>query len=257
MAIKRPPLSPTPPDAADAPPGADVRRLALSALPILVGLAAVGALAAFFAAKQAENEYTAAAYAIYYPIPVPEAPAPSDPSVPAASQYQGRALEVIAGRVTARVDEPGAGAVLDKVATDFDMQASLLTIEASDTDAEHAAELANEFAREYVRYWAASDRRRLEIARELVAGRLSGLTRAERHSRRGRRARQRLGEIERLFTRSSTGAAVAKRARVPEEPSSASPASRALAGGALGLLLGLAVVALLERRSLRRLAAGA
>ena len=227
----------------------DLRALARRRLPIVAVLVLVGAAAASLVGRATGHEYTATAWVIYHPIELAEAPPPIDPSIPAAERFQGRSLGVIAERTAERLPEAATGAeLLKRIATDYEVEASLLAVAATESDAEDAARLANAFSREYVSFWDASDRRRLRRARTIVRGRLQGMTARERRGRAGQRARRRLAEIERLFVRSPTGALFAKRARTPESPSTPSRGSRGVAGAALGLLLSLALVALLERR---------
>lgn len=215
----------------------------------MAAIVGVAAGAAFLVGTSADEEYRARAYAIYAPIPVEGSPPPYDPTIPAASQYQGHALGVVAAD-TARAIGGGLSRddVLDKVETDYDFEASLLAIDAVDGSPRRAARIANAFSQAYVRYWDGRDRDRLETALTSARGRLRGLTERERAGAPGRRIRERIGEIERHIEKPPGGAWIGRRADVPVSPSSPTPASRAAAGAGLGLLLAIGLVTLLERR---------
>ena len=213
------------------------------------------AAAAYGTGRAARVEYTATAYVIYNPETLREAPAPTDSSVAPGDRYQGAALDVVAARTARRL--PGAmdgTEVLGKVTTEYHVENSVLTIRATERRRRAAARLANAFAREYVEFWRASDIRRLHTALAIVEGRVKAMDAERRRTVAGRRARRRLARLRALVAHGPTWAVIGFLARVPKHPSSPSAASRAVAGAALGLLLGLALVALLERRLPRRAA---
>jgi uncharacterized protein involved in exopolysaccharide biosynthesis len=134
------------------------------------------------------------------------------------------------------------------VTTEYQAEPSVLSISATERHPRAAAKLADTFAREYLLFWRASDVRRLRMARALVEGRLSAMDTAGRRGPGGRLARRRLGELDGLLKLGMTSAGTNLPADVPRQPSSPSPGARAGAGALLGLLLGLALIAVLERR---------
>ena len=215
-------------------------------LPLLVAVTLAGAVAACAAGALAEKEYTATGYVFYRPLEVAEVPPVVDPSVPDRARYQGSSLEVIARRTSRRLPSAGdAQAVREAIATEYQAEPQQLTIRATARRAGLAARLANVFALEYARFWRASDARRLREAIAVVSGRLEDTDEADRRDREGRR---RLGELRGLQRHGPARATVISRAPVPGAPSSPSLGERATTGAALGLLVGLALAALLERR---------
>ena len=126
-------------------------------------------------------------------------------------------------------------------------QSDLVTVTATHRRPATAARIANAFAREYIRYRRQADRAQVEEALRLTQQQVRTLTERDRNTQRGRALRERVDQLQTLAALQTGNAEVAQEARVPSSPSSPRPIRDGIVGGAVGVLLGLALALLLHR----------
>jgi polysaccharide biosynthesis transport protein len=124
---------------------------------------------------------------------------------------------------------------------------SIVKISADDDNPERAAKIANVYAKTYADIDRADLQRRLKQARAVVARQLALLPPSQRSGPQGQALAERQTELALLSDTQAGRVDIVQAATPPEEPSSSSPLRNALLAGLLGLVLGLALVALREQ----------
>ncbi len=127
-------------------------------------------------------------------------------------------------------------------------ESDVISLEATTTDAERSAEIANGFAEAFVAFRQQADREKVEVARQRLEEQLAdqNLSSERRASLEGR-----ADELQTLADLQTGGVELVEPARVPGSPSSPKIARNALIGAFGGLLLGIALVLLLEQADRR------
>jgi succinoglycan biosynthesis transport protein ExoP len=137
--------------------------------------------------------------------------------------------------------------LLDRLTITREELTTIVRISADDDDPRRAAKIANVYAETYKDLDRADLQRRLKEAEAVVTRQLGALTNAQRNGPQGQALADRQTQL-RLLNETQTGRVeVVQAATPPGDPSSASPLRNALLAGLLGLVLGLALVALREQ----------
>jgi succinoglycan biosynthesis transport protein ExoP len=124
---------------------------------------------------------------------------------------------------------------------------TIVRISADDDKPARAAKIANVYAETYRDIDRADLQKRLKDAEGVVGRQLRLLTPAEQRGPSGQALADRQTELQ-LLSQTGTGRVdIVQAATPPKDPSSASPLRNALLAGLLGLVLGLALVALREQ----------
>jgi capsular exopolysaccharide synthesis family protein len=124
---------------------------------------------------------------------------------------------------------------------------SIVKINADDDKPSRAAKIANVYAQTYVDIDRADLQRRLTQALGVVNRQLSSLTPSQRRGPQGQALADRQTQLALLKDTGAGRVEVVQAATPPQDPSSTSPLRNALLAGLLGLVLGLALVALREQ----------
>jgi capsular exopolysaccharide synthesis family protein len=158
-------------------------------------------------------------------------------------------LEAMATLTADKLGKPGFGRkeVSEAVEVTPEGTSDVVTIKATDTDPEFAAQIANTFAREYVVFRREADRAKIRQAHELVERRLAAMTPEDRAGSAGQDLEDSARQLELLTALQTGNAEVVQRARPPETPSSPKPVRSAAIGLILGLLLAAAATLIREQ----------
>jgi polysaccharide biosynthesis transport protein len=171
----------------------------------------------------------------------------TDVLLASTSEVADRAAASLGGGLT-------GGAVRSHVTVASAGQSNVVNITATDSQPARAAELANAWARAFVSYRTATERTEIDQATHQLRAQLAGMTRAERNSFTGETLGQRLQDLGLLRTVNSGGAQIIQTASAPSSPSGPKTTRNTLLAAAVGLLLGVAVAILVDRRILLRAA---
>ena len=172
----------------------------------------------------------------------------TDPAREAATNVELVSLDEVALLTAKRLGRGlTAKEVSDAVKIEAQGQSDVVSVAATARDPQFAAELANLFAGEYVRFRREADRSKIRDAARLVEGRSRSLSARERKAGPGQSLRQRLDQLDVLTSLQTGNAEVVEPARAPSDPSSPLPLRNGALGLVLGALLGLGVALLLDR----------
>jgi capsular exopolysaccharide synthesis family protein len=213
------------------------RRKLLIAIPLIV----VPAAALWFSREQ-EEKYEASASLIFRDSGSGAQPlASTDPEREAATNVrllQGELVE-------RRVERALGGSIGGTVSVISEADSNLVTVEATATDPERAARIANTYAREYTQFRREGARRELReeqrrVRRELDALATVPRAKAERRALRPERLALRR-ELARLAVATPRAGAIRQvgSAEPPSEASSPNPVRNTVLGAMVGLILGL------------------
>jgi polysaccharide biosynthesis transport protein len=188
---------------------------------------------------------------------------PIDPDREAATNVGLISLNAVAELTANDLDDPDVDAddVEGIVSIESDGASDLVTIEATSSDPEMAADVANSFAKNYVEFRRNADREQVANARELVEADLESLDEVEVSTEEGQALARQVSQLKALEALQTGNAEVVQNATEPTEPSSPKTVRNTVLGGLLGLLLGTALAVFLERfdrrlRSPKELEAG-
>jgi capsular exopolysaccharide synthesis family protein len=221
------------------------RRKLLIAIPLIV----VPAAALWFSREQ-EEKYEASASLIFRDSGSGAQPlASTDPEREAATNVrllQGELVE-------RRVERALGGSIGGTVSVISEPDSNLVTVEATATDPERAARIANTYAREYTQFRREGARRELReeqrrVRRELDALATVPRVKAERRALRPERLALRR-ELARLAVATPRAGAIRQvgSAEPPSEASSPNPVRNTVLGGLVGLILGLVLAGVRDR----------
>lgn len=175
-----------------------------------------------------------------------------DPARTAATNIQLVSLGVISTR-TARAmgGNVTAAEVISSITVQGQGQSDLVLVEATNPSPELSQQMANTFAREFVRFRATADRSQLLAAKTLADREFRNLSPSEQRGPRGEqlsRGAERLGILASLQT---GNAELVQPADLPTSPSAPKPVRNGILGIFLGLLLGIGAAFLAERLNRR------
>src|SRR4029077_9536011 len=111
--------------------------------------------------------------------------------------------------------------------------------EATDTSPARAAQIANEFARQYISFSRDEEKGKIEQAKSLVEAKLDELSPSEQEGTAGEVLSRRIRQLEALAAVQTGKAELAQPATVPSSPSSPRTTRNVALGIFLGLLLGI------------------
>jgi succinoglycan biosynthesis transport protein ExoP len=171
-----------------------------------------------------------------------------DPERAQATNLRLVSLDVVAERTA---DDLGGGVTGGEVSSKVDVGqesgSDLVSLTATDSDPEFAAELANEFGANFVKFRRKADRRAIRDAQRLVENEYAALDPAEAQSQQGEFLRKQVSRLETLEALQTGNAEVVQEAEPPTSPSEPNVRRNFAFGAVLGLLLGLGLALLLER----------
>lgn len=179
--------------------------------------------------------------------------ADADPERVAATALELGSLDEIAARTASALPETGysAAEISDKVETNPAGMSDLIKISATDPDPEVAAQIANEFADQFVTFRRSASRARILEAQALVEAQLEQLTPEERGSPEGLALAERERELSVRAAAETGDAQVVQAATAPDSPSSPKTSRNVALGLLLGIGLGIGLTVLrdqLDRR---------
>jgi succinoglycan biosynthesis transport protein ExoP len=163
----------------------------------------------------------------------------------------------LANRAAAEVGDLSAAQVRSRVSIASAGQSNVVNIIATDSQPARAARIANSWAHGFVAVQTATENREIAQTTRLLRRQLAGMDRLQRDSFVGESLGQRLQDLGVLRSVNSGGSQVIQTASVPTSPSGPKTNRNAALAAAVGLLLGLAVAVLVDRRILLRAAAPA
>lgn len=171
-----------------------------------------------------------------------------DPVRAAATDLEFASLPSIAARVN---DELRLGEtpeeLLERVEAEAEGESNILSITVEDPSAAGAARIANSFAREYVDFRRASDRRRYTRALSLVRSRIARSESLGTSSAEVNALEDQARQLELLASLQTGDAELIQPADVPESPARPLPVRNGALGLLVGLLLGVAIAVLRDR----------
>jgi polysaccharide biosynthesis transport protein len=175
---------------------------------------------------------------------------PVDPTREAQTNLRLVSLDVVADRAGQRLGLTG-DAVQAKVEVSAEGESDVISITATDSDPEAAAELANTFAQEYIAFRRSADRAKIRNAQELVRRELAKLEQTATRGEQLKTLEAREDQLAILRSLQTGNAELVQRAEPPTSPSSPKPVLNLSLGLLLGLCLGLAAAWLREQRDPR------
>jgi capsular polysaccharide biosynthesis protein len=218
-------------------------------LVILCCLAVAGSALAFSLLQ--EKQYTATATLLIRDLGLGGGFS-SDASREAATNVQlGSAPEVATETADDLDQRVTPDEIVVKVAIQDEPQANILRVVATDPDPQLASDLANTFARRYVEFKNEADRAEVRDALRRVQGEYEALSPEERNSEVGRPIQREIGSLTAQEAAQTANLQPIQEATVPSAPSSPKVARNTAFGALLGLMVGVGVALLLERRDRR------
>jgi polysaccharide biosynthesis transport protein len=170
-----------------------------------------------------------------------------DPEREAATNIKLVSLDVVAERSSRHLDgRLNAGEIASKVEVEPEGQSDIVSVRASDSDPEFAAELANTFAGQYIAFRREADQSKVRAAQEVVQRELAQVS-GDRRPRQARSLRERAQELEILASLQTGNAELVQPAQVPGSPSSPRITRNAVVGVVVGLLVALLAALAAER----------
>lgn len=220
----------------------------------LVAIIAGGS--AYVLAKRQEKQYSATASLLFrdpdfsqilfgnqvYDTPDPTRAAATNQSlveVPTVAMLVGRQLHMTTASVQSEVSF-GSDATSDVVG-----------ITATDPTPARAAAIANAYVDQYIKFSTTADRSQLSQAEQTIGSQLAAIPASQRGTPTAQGLISRRNELALLVSLQAGGAEVVQTATPPEAPSAPTPTKDGIIGMVLGLLAGLALVAVLQARDRR------
>jgi succinoglycan biosynthesis transport protein ExoP len=172
-----------------------------------------------------------------------------DPLRAATTNLELGGVRVVAARTAERLRSLGVDhpPVSSSVEISANSESDLASVSATTGDPVLSARMANVFAEEYIAFRRDSDRARVNAAADEVRRRLAELTSLDQSGPLGDRLRRQAQRLDTLATLMTRNVELVERARPNRAAVSPSPRRNAAVGLLLGLLLGFALVFLLEQ----------
>jgi len=174
----------------------------------------------------------------------------TDPSREAATNQALVGLPTIADLVAQQLHLP-YGLVRSEVSVGSDATSDVLNITVTDPDPLRAAEIANAYTQAYITFRKNQEQAQLAQAQALVASSLAKITPAQQNTPLAQSLQQKSLELKLLANLQTGDASRVLAATPPHSPVSPTPTRDGIIGLVLGLLVGTALVVLLERRDRR------
>lgn len=205
-------------------------------------------LLAFLLSVSQSKEYTAEATLLFRQAPVlEETSAVIDPTREAATNGQLVGLPVVAVRASADLGDVPADEILASVTVTPSPDADTASISATTESPERSADIANAYGRAYISFRRGADRDQVQDAIDLAETSLAELGAGGGLSVEGKALNEQLDKLRLVQALQTGGAELVQPATPPSDPSSPKPLRNTALGFVLGLLLGFALAALLER----------
>lgn len=201
-------------------------------------------LMAFLVSASKEKLYTASATLLF------ETEANNiDPAREAATNEALATLPVVAVRAAEEMgDGTSAAEVLGSISSKpGEGMANVATISATTPDPERSAEIANGYSKAYIAFRKETDQSQVQQAIDLVENSLEELTPEERAGVQGGKLEDRLNSLKVQQALQTGRTVLVQPASVPSSPSSPRTKRNVIIAIVLGLVLGFALAALLER----------
>ena len=240
-------------------PGGDpnTRRILAGLLrraPLIVGCALLAAGAALVFSLLQTKQYTADASLLFRDPGFDQrifgssgAPA-QDPTREAATNITLVSLDVVADRTAAALGGRLTGReISNKVSVQSAGQSDVASIEATDSNPRFAATLANTFAENYIAFRRSADRRKVQQARKLVEADFAQLSPAAQQGSEGQSLQRQVSRLSTLEALQTGNAELVQHATEPISPSSPKTVRNTILAWMVGLVIGIALAALLER----------
>jgi succinoglycan biosynthesis transport protein ExoP len=214
-------------------------------------LAACGAAVALTAMQ--EKEYESSAKILFRDPGLEQiamgASGPEDPLRAATTNLELGELRVVAARTAKRLQSPGVDPdeVSSSVSVDASSDSDLAEVSATTRDPVLSARMANIFAEEYIAFRVDSDRARVSEATDEIRLQLAGLSPVDQEGPIGDRLRRQEQRLDSLATLMTRNVELVESARPERSAVSPRPRRNAAVGLLLGLLLGFALMFLLEQ----------
>lgn len=160
------------------------------------------------------------------------------------SAFAGRVSQAMGGSM-------GASDLQSSVEVTADQIQDVISIEAAASDPLEAADVANAFAGEFIKQRQEEIRELLTETQQLVATRIQSLSNEEAESSYGIALRQQRDDLEMLLSKEISDYEVLQTATVPTSPYFPRPFFNLLLGLAGGLVLGLLLATIFDRRDKR------
>jgi tyrosine-protein kinase len=166
---------------------------------------------------------------------------PQDSQRETATNLKLVSVDQVAVRTARAMEVPGLtpSDVRETIAVTPEGESELIAIEATDTSPELAAQIANEFANQYISFSRDEEKAKIEQAKSLVEAKLDELSPSEQEGTAGEVLGRRIRQLEALAAIQTGKAELAQPATVPSSPSSPRTTRNVALGIFLGLLLGI------------------
>ncbi|HEV7481962.1 MAG TPA: hypothetical protein VGO13_02560 [Solirubrobacterales bacterium] len=201
---------------------------------------------------QASKEYSAKAEVLFSETHYDQvlfgssAPPAPDANRQAATNLKLVDLEAVSERTGRRLGI-SSGEVREAIAVAPQGESDLISVTATWSDADFAAELANTYVRQYIGLSRAAEQAQLRQAQRVVEAQVEAMSAFEREGADGELLESRANQLRVLAALQTGGAELASAAVPPGEPSSPNHKRDLLLGVALGLLFGIGLALLIDR----------
>jgi polysaccharide biosynthesis transport protein len=158
-------------------------------------------------------------------------------------------LDAMAARTARALEQPGwdRKRVSEAVEVTQEGTSDVVSIQATDTDPDFAARLANTFANEYVVFRRQADRAKVKEALNLAEDRFAAMTPEDQAGEEGQSLQDSIQQLELLAALQTGNAEVVQRALPPSSPSAPKPVRSVAIGLVLGILLAIALTLIREQ----------
>lgn len=173
------------------------------------------------------------------------APAP-DPTRQAATNLKLVDLEAVSQRVGRKLGISG-GEVQEAITVAPQGESDLISVTATWTEADFAAELANTYVRQYIKLSQDASQAQLHQAQHVVEAQEAATSQTEQTATEGELLESRANQLRVLAALQNGGAELVSAAVAPSEPSSPNHKRDVILGLVLGLLFGLGLALLINR----------
>jgi polysaccharide biosynthesis transport protein len=171
-----------------------------------------------------------------------------DPDREAATNLQLASLRVVARRTARELGGAiSAADVAASVSVEGKGQSNLVSIVATDQDPVRAADIADEYAKQYIAFRRKADRAKIAEVTSVVRDDLAALSDADAAGPDGQLLKSRIQDLRVLSAAQTGNAELVQPADVPTEPSSPRPLRNSVLGLLLGAVLGIGFALLLDR----------
>ncbi len=201
---------------------------------------------------QAEKEYSAKAEVLFSETHYDQvlfgssAPPAPDANRQAATNLKLVDLEAVSERVGRKLGV-SSGEVREAIAVAPQGESDLISVTATWSEAQFAAELANTYVRQYISLSRDAEQTQLNEAQRVVETQVDAMSASEQEGPDGELLRSRANQLSVLAALQNGGAELASAAVAPSEPSSPNHKRDVILGLVLGLLFGIGLALLIDR----------